>query len=421
MFNDPSPIPNLKMEKITVFEDKKIVLGITGSIACYKVVDLASKLTQAGAVVDVVMTESAQRFVTPLAFRSVTGRPAFSDMWALDEHVRHVGLGEGADLMLIAPATANTVAKLAHGMADNLLTVTALAARCPVMIAPAMDGGMYEHPATQHNAAILKERGVLFAGPAVGRMASGLSGLGRMLEPEELFAEVRLLLARDGVLAGRRVVVTAGPTRESLDPVRFISNRSTGRQGVAIAQAALDAGADVTLIHGPINVPAPRGVDAVSVVTTQEMAEATLAAVSDIDALFMVAAVADFRPGTQSNQKIKKTDEAWGMAIALEKTLDILSSVKENREKSGYPRVVLGFAAETQDAFTYGRDKLLRKGLNFIAVNDVTASGVGFEVDTNKIVLLSSAGVVEEMPLLSKTAVAERLIHHVAQSLNGAS
>lgn len=409
------------MEKITVFKEKKIVIGVTGSIACYKVVDLASKLTQAGARVDVIMTDSAQRFVTPLAFRSVTGRPVFTDMWALDDHVRHVGLGETADLLLIAPATANTMAKLAHGIADNLLTVTALAARCPVMVAPAMDGGMYENAATQHNVALLKKREILFAGPTQGRMASGLSGLGRMLESEDLFAEARHVLARGGKMAGRRVVVTAGPTRESLDPVRFISNRSTGKQGVAIAQAALDAGADVTLIHGPINVSPPHGTTAVSVVTTEEMAEATLAAVTDIDALFMVAAVADFRPGMRSSQKIKKTDEAWGMAIALEKTLDILSTVKEIREKSGFPRVVLGFAAETQDAFTYGRDKLLRKGLNFIAVNDVTASGVGFEVDTNKIVLLSSAGVVEEMPLLSKTAVAERLVHHVALALNAGS
>jgi phosphopantothenoylcysteine decarboxylase/phosphopantothenate--cysteine ligase len=408
------------MEPITVLKEKRILLGVTGSIACYKVIDLASKLTQAGALVDVIMTESAQRFVTPLAFRSVTGRNVFTDMWALDEHVRHVGLGETADLLLIAPATANTMAKLAYGLADNLLTVTALAARCPVMVAPAMDGGMYENATTQHNVALLQEHGVLFAGPTTGRMASGLSGLGRMLEPQELFAEVRQVLARQGVFAGKKVVVTAGPTREALDPVRFISNRSTGKQGLALAQAALDAGAEVTLIHGPIALPIPLGVTAVPVITTTEMAEATLAAVEDIDALFMVAAVADFRPETQSEQKIKKTDRDWGMAIALEKTLDILSTVKEAREKSGSPRVVLGFAAETQNAFTYGRDKLLRKGLNFIAVNDVTASGVGFEVDTNRIVLLSSAGIVEEMPLLSKTAVAERLVHHVAQTLNGA-
>ncbi len=407
------------MQTIKVLENKRIVLGVTGSVACYKVVDLASKLTQAGALVDVIMTEAAQQFVSPLTFRSVTGRPCLTDMWSLDEHVRHVGLGETADLLVIAPATANTIAKLAYGLADNLLTVTALAARCPIMVAPAMDGGMYEHPSTQANVATLQDRGVVLAGPVEGRMASGLSGLGRMMEPAELLAQVRLTLARDGVLSGRRVVVTTGPTREAIDPVRFISNRSTGKQGLAVAQAALDAGAAVTLIHGPVFEPIPYGVQAVPVQTTQEMGEAVLREVLNSDALFMVAAVADFRPGTQSDRKIKKTDEAWGLAIGLEVTLDILTAVKEQREKCGCPKVTLGFAAETHDAFEYGRDKLLRKGLNFIAVNDVMNKGVGFEVDTNQVLLLSSAGVVEEIPLQSKAAVAERLVHHVAKTLNG--
>ncbi len=405
--------------EITLFKNKKIVLGVTGSIACYKAVDLASKLTQAGALVDVVLTEAAQRFVTPLTFRSVTGRPCYTTMWDETAHVRHVGLGETADLLVIAPATANTLAKLAHGQADNLLTVTALAARCPILVAPAMDGGMYEHPATQANIALLRERGVLFAGPGEGRMASGLTGLGRMLEPAELLGHIRLLLARGGPMYGRKVVVTTGPTREPLDPVRFISNRSTGKQGLAVAQAALDAGAEVTLIHGPIHEPIPWGVMAVPVQTTQEMGEATLQAMPDTDALFMVAAVADFRPDVRSDQKIKKTDAEWGLAIGLEVTLDILSAVKEQREKCGCPRVALGFAAETHNAFEYGRDKLLRKGLNFIAVNDVMDDGVGFEGDTNRVLLLSSAGVVEEIPLQSKTAVAERLVHHVAKTLNG--
>jgi phosphopantothenoylcysteine decarboxylase/phosphopantothenate--cysteine ligase len=409
------------METISLLKDKKILLGVTGSIACYKAIDLASKLTQAGALVDVILTDAAKKFVSPLSFFSVTGRPAHSDMWAEDEHVRHVGLGESADLLVIAPATAHTLAKMANGLADNLLSVTALAARCPILAAPAMDGGMYEHPATQANIATLSERGMIFAGPAAGRMASGLTGKGRMLEPAELLARIRLALAQNGPLHGRHVVVTTGPTQEALDPVRFISNRSTGKQGLAVAQAALDAGARVTLIAGPVQQPLPIGADIIQVKTTQEMAEAVLTAVTDADALFMVAAGADFRPQSRSEQKIKKTetDEAWGLAIGLEKTLDILSAVKEMREESGFPRVALGFAAETQDAFEYGRQKLLRKGLNYIAVNDVTADGAGFAVDTNKIVLLSSAGVVEEMPLQSKTAVAERLVHHVAKTLNG--
>lgn len=406
------------MTPIRVFQGKRILLGVTGSIAVYKSVDLASKLTQAGALVDVIMTESAMQFVTPLAFRSVTGRAVYTDMWQLEDHVRHVGLGEAAVLLLIAPATANTLARLAVGLADNLLTVTALAARCPTIVAPAMDGGMFEHPATQANLVVLRERGVRVVGPAHGRMASGLSGMGRMLEPDALLGEARVLLARGGVLAGRRVVVTTGPTREALDPVRFISNRSTGKQGIAVAQAALDAGADVTLIAGPICEPAPYGVTNMPVQTTSEMGEAVLAAVSDADVLFMVAAVADFRPEAVADRKIKKNESAdWGLAIGLEKTLDILSAVKEQREMTGFPRVVLGFAAETHNAFEYGRDKLLRKGLNFIAVNDVTAEGAGFAVDTNRVVLLSADGVVEELPLQSKTAVAERLVEHVAMTL----
>lgn len=407
------------MTTITLLQNKRILLGVTGSIACYKVVDLASKLTQAGAQVEVILTEAAQQFVTPLAFRSVTGQPVYNSMWDLADHVRHVGLAENADLFVIAPATAHTLGKLAYGLADNLLTVTALAARCPLLVAPAMDGGMYEHPATQANVTTLQERGVSFAGPVTGRMASGLSGLGRMMGPPELLAQIRLALAKQGPLHGRKVVVTTGPTREAIDPVRFISNRSTGKQGLAVAQAALDAGADVTLIYGPLAEPVPFGLTAVPVHTTQEMGEATLTAVQNADALFMVAAVADFRPGAQSDRKIKKTDEAWGLAIGLEVTLDILSAVKEQREKTGYPRVALGFAAETHDAFEYGRQKLLRKGLNFIAVNDVLAEGVGFEHDTNRVLLLSSAGVVEEIPLQSKTAVAERLVYHVAKTLNG--
>jgi phosphopantothenoylcysteine decarboxylase/phosphopantothenate--cysteine ligase len=406
------------MEPIPIFQDKRILLGVTGSIAAYKSVDLASKLTQAGADVDVILTESAARFVTPLAFRSVTGRPVYTDMWSLEDHVRHVGLGESADLFLIAPATANTIAKLAYGLADNLLTVTALAARCPVIVAPAMDGGMWQHPATEANVATLRERGVVIVGPAEGRMASGLSGLGRMLEPIELLGEARLILARDGELADRRVVVSTGPTREAIDPVRFITNRSTGKQGIAVAQAALDAGAQVTLVAGPICEPPPYGAQVVKVQTTQEMGEAVLAAVDGADVLFMVAAVADFRPNAVADKKIKKTENAdWGLAIGLEKTLDILTAVKERRDHTGNPRVVLGFAAETHNAFEYGRDKLLRKGLDFIAVNDVTSEGAGFAVDTNRVVLLGRSGMVEEMPLQSKAAVAERLVHYVAEVL----
>jgi phosphopantothenoylcysteine decarboxylase/phosphopantothenate--cysteine ligase len=407
------------MNEISLLKDRGIVLGVTGSVAAYKAVDLASKLTQAGASVPVIMTEAARKFVSPLLFRSITGQAVYSDMWQLDDHIQHVQLGEGADLLIIAPATANTIAKLAHGIADDLLSVTALAARCPLLLAPAMDGGMFEHPATQENISILRSRGVTIAGPAEGRMASGLSGLGRMLDPSELLAHIRLVLASGGPLAGRKVVVTTGPTREHLDPVRFISNRSTGKQGLAVAQAALDAGADVTLISGPICEDAPLGLSLIKVDSTEEMGEATCAASKEADVLFMVAAVADFRAGERADKKLKKTEtDQWGLAIGLEPTLDVLSAVTKRREETGFPRIVLGFAAETHNAFEYGRDKLLRKGLDFIAVNDVLEEGAGFAVDTNHVMLISASGIEEDMPLQSKTAVAERLVFHVAEALN---
>lgn len=404
---------------ITVLHNKRIVLGVTGSIACYKVIDLASKLTQAGALVDVVMSEAAQKFVQPLAFRSVTGRAVYSNMWDEREHVQHVNLGEGADLMVIAPATANTLAKLAYGMADNLLTLTALAVRCPIMVAPAMDGGMFHHSTTQANVQTLKERGVFFAGPAAGRMASGLSGEGRMVEPGELFGWVRVMLGRERGLKNRQVVVTAGPTQEPIDPVRYITNRSSGKQGVALAQAALDAGAKVTLIMGPSAEPTPIGAEVIHVESSQQMHDATVQAVAQADVLLMAAAVADFRPANFATQKIKKTEaEAWGLAIGLERTLDILSEVKKHREATGFPHLVLGFAAETQNAFNYGRDKMQRKGLDFIAINDVTADGAGFQVATNRITLLNKDGELLKLPLMSKAEVAEQIIRHIVQALH---
>jgi phosphopantothenoylcysteine decarboxylase/phosphopantothenate--cysteine ligase len=398
--------------------DKTVVLGVTGSIACYKVVDLASKLTQAGVKVDVILTEAAERFITPLSFRSVTGRPVFSDMWSLDEHVRHVQLGESADLLVIAPATAQTIAKLAQGMADNLLTLTALAARCPLLIAPAMDGGMYEHPATQANLAILRERGAIIVGPAEGRMASGLIGLGRMVEPAELLGRIRLALAQGGPLQNRHVVVTAGPTQEAVDPVRFLSNHSSGKQGLALAQAALDLGANVTLITGPISQPLPVGVVHRPVQTAAQMCQAVLKAVRQADVLVMSAAVADFRPAQAAGQKIKKTETGDGeLIISLARNPDILSEVKSQKEKIGRPLITVGFAAETQDIIAYGRDKLQRKGLDFIAINDVSAGDAGFAVDTNRVVLLSAEGLEMEMPLQSKTAVAQAIMSHIIESL----
>ncbi len=401
---------------ISILKNKRIVLGVSGSIACYKALDLASKLTQAGALVDVAMTGAAQKFITPLAFRSITGRPVYSHMWDEREHVQHVNLGEEADLMVVAPATANTIAKLAYGLADDIVSLTAISLRAPLLVAPAMDGGMYAHPTTQANVATLISREVEIIGPAEGRMASGLVGKGRMVEPAQILARARSVLGQQkGTLSGRHVVVTAGPTREPIDPVRFITNRSTGKQGLALAQAALDAGAKVTLIAGPIAAPMPPDAEVIHVTSTQEMHDATVKACQNSDILLMVAAVADFRPATISNQKIKKTAaEEWGMAISLERTLDILEAIKQRRADSGSPKVVVGFAAETQNPFEYGRGKLIRKGLDLIAINDVTATGAGFGVDTNRVLLINRSEAVTDLPLMSKTAVAEQIVSMAA-------
>jgi phosphopantothenoylcysteine decarboxylase/phosphopantothenate--cysteine ligase len=409
---------------ITLLANKRLLLGVTGSIACYKTVDLASKLTQAGALVDVVMTESSLRFVSALSFHSVTGRPVYTDMWDEDDHVRHVRLGESADLLVVAPATAHTIAKLAHGIADNLLTVTALTARCPQLVAPAMDGGMFAHPATQANLEILRQRDVIVAGPKEGRMASGLHGRGRMLESMELQGHIRLSLGRDGPLQGRRVVVTAGPTQEALDPVRYLSNRSSGKQGLALAQAALDAGATVTLIAGPVHEPIPIGAHHVPIRTAGEMREAVMTHIQDADILIMAAAVSDFRPQIVSGRKMKKSQlDAKSMAIPLERNPDILAEVGGARQResgtTAYPKLIVGFAAETHDVARYGMEKLKQKGLDWIAINDVSGSDAGFGVDSNRVLLLGASGEQFELPLQSKVAIAESIVDTVANDLAG--
>jgi phosphopantothenoylcysteine decarboxylase / phosphopantothenate---cysteine ligase len=398
-------------------KNKNILLGVTGSIAAYKAADLASKLTQAGAAVDVILTASALKFITPLTFQSVTARKAFTDedLWGGEGHVRHIGLGMSGDLLLIAPASANTIAKLAHGIADNLLCVTALAARCPVVLAPAMDGGMFGHPATQANLDILRKRGVFIIGPAEGHMASGLVGLGRMSEPVEILGQVRWLLSRGGPLDGRRVVVTAGGTQEPIDPVRTITNRSSGRQGYALAQAALDLGAQVTLIHAPTHLALPTGAEEVSVSTASEMQTAIESAVDRSDALIMAAAVADFRPSAPAQQKIKK--ENGLPEIRIEPTPDILSSLAHNRANSGKPQVMVGFAAESQDLLANASRKLAAKRLDMIVANDITASDAGFAVDTNRASLLYPDGKTEDLPLMSKAEAAETIMQRVAQLL----
>lgn len=405
----------------TPLQDKHILLGVTGSIACYKAADLASKLTQAGALVDVILTHSAEQFIHQLSFQSVTGRRAFceADLWGNQAHVLHVGLGHSADLLVIAPATANTIAKLAHGIADNLLTVTALAASCPLMIAPAMDGGMFEHPATQANLEVLVQRGALIAGPAKGHLASGLEGVGRLLETQEIMGQIRHVLGKKGPLKGRKVVVTAGGTQEPLDPVRTITNRSSGKQGFSLAQAALDLGADVTLIAGITPLSTPTGAWRIDVQTAQEMLAAVLEQVKDADVLLMAAAVADFRPKNPTGQKIKKSHGI--PQLELEATPDILAAVAQIKHETGYPRISVGFAAESKDLLANARRKLTEKQVNMIVANDITAEGAGFAVDTNLVTLLEPSGEAQALPQLSKEEVAQVILERVVTLLEDAN
>ncbi|HEX9616966.1 MAG TPA: bifunctional phosphopantothenoylcysteine decarboxylase/phosphopantothenate--cysteine ligase CoaBC [Anaerolineales bacterium] len=397
----------------TILKDKNLLLGVTGSIAAYKAADLASKLAQEGANVDVILTRSALQFITPLTFQSVTGRRAYTDedLWGREGHVRHIGLGKAADLLAIAPVSANTMAKLANGIADNLLTVTALAARCPLLLAPAMDGGMFAHPATQANLETLRQRGAIVIGPAEGHLASGLAGVGRMVEPQELLGQIRLALSKNGPLQGRKVVVTAGGTEEPVDPVRAITNRSSGKQGFAIAQAALERGAEVTLISGPTHLPTPEGAQRMDVRTSKEMLEAVLATVSQADILIMAAAVSDFRPVKPALEKIKR--DKGIPQIELERTPDILAAVEALRSSSPLPRLTVGFAAESQDMMQNARAKLHAKKLDLIVANDITAGDAGFAVDTNRVTLLDASGGEEVLPLMSKSEVAERLLERI--------
>ncbi len=401
----------------TPLADKQILLGVTGSIAAYKAVDLASKLAQAGALVETILTTDATRFVTPLSFQSVTGQPAYTDaeLWGAEAHVLHIGLARRADLLVIAPLTAQTMAKMAHGLADNLVTLAALAAHCPLLLAPAMDAGMFAHPATQANLRLLQERGAIVIGPEEGHLASGLVARGRMTEPGDLLGHIRYHLSRNGPLQGRKVVVTAGGTQEPLDPVRILTNRSSGKQGIALAQAALDAGADVILVAAPVTVPLPIGVHHLPVRTAADMAQAVLAACLDADALLMAAAVADFRPDQAARQKIKK--QRGLPTLTLEPTPDILAAVASQRQESGRPLMVVGFAAETEDLIENARAKLQAKALDLIVANDVGASDAGFEVDTNRVTLIAADGEAEHLPLLSKAEVAERVVGRVIEQL----
>lgn len=389
-------------------EGKNVVLGVTGGIAAYKVVEVASTLTQDGYAVDVIMTEAAQRFVGAMTFQAITQRPVVTDIFQpwTESDKGHISLAEGAGVIVVAPATANTIAKMASGMADNMLLAVVLASRAPVIIAPAMDANMWASEVTQANVETLRKRGATVVPPAAGRLASGLEGVGRLAEPRVIIGTIKKVLGRGGDLAGRRIVVTAGGTQEPLDPVRFIGNRSSGRMGYAIAQAAVERGAEVTLVSGPVSLPAPEGVELRFVETALEMLQAVQETVEGADALIMAAAVADYRPAERAVEKIKKTAE--GLSIRLERNPDIL------KELSDRPLLKIGFAAETENLLPNAQRKLEEKKLDVIVGNDAAAT-IGRE--DAQVTILDRTGVVRRCPVLSKQAVAVEIVELAAARL----
>ena len=391
-------------------ENKRVILGVTGSIACYKALDLASKMVQAGALVDTVMSYGATQFVTPLAFRSITHREVVTDLFDTNStySIEHIELAQQADIVVIAPATAHCIAKLAAGLADDPLTTTILATTAPLLVAPAMDGGMFSHPATQENLAKLRQRGVMIAGPASGRLASGLIGTGRLLETPELLGHIAYALGKDGDLAGKTIVVSAGGTMEPIDPVRVITNHSSGKMGYALAEAGRDRGAKVILVVAPTGLPDPALVEVVAVKTAQEMCDAVLESVKGADALIMAAAVADYRPTTEADQKIKKASA--DLTIDLAKTTDILEAATGDFVK-------VGFSAETQNLVSNAKIKVGIKNLDLIVANDVTDPDSGFGIDTNKVTLIDRDLNVEELPVLTKYEVGHRILDRVSKLL----
>ena len=386
--------------------DKTVVLGITGSVAAYKAADIASKLTQAGARVEVVMTEAATRFITPLTLRSITGRPVVTDMFELvtEFSIEHVALAEAADVIVIAPATANVIAKLAGGISDDELTCTVLATQAPVIIAPAMHASMFQNSITQENLAKLKARGFTVVDPERGWLASGEIGLGRLADTDKIINTISKILDRSIDLTGKRIVVTAGGTREPIDPARHIGNRSSGKMGYALAEAARDRGAEVTLITAPTTLPQPTGMEVIPVETAAEMKKAVVKALAEAAALIMAAAVTDYRPKTAAKTKIKKDSPT--LTMELVRTPDILAEAKGSFLK-------VGFAAESDNIVANAKQKLQRKKLDLIVANDITDDKSGFGTDTNKVTLIDKQGKVEELPLLTKREVADRILDRV--------
>lgn len=391
---------------------KCIVLGVAGSIAAYKAADVASRLVRHEARVDVLMTEAATRFISPLTFQALTGHAVVSDMYdpGSETAEAHVAIARRADAVVIAPATASTLARLAYGLADEIVSLTVLATRAPVLIAPAMDNQMFEAAVTQENVGRLRERGYSFVGPESGRLASGQVGTGRLAEPETILEALRYMLGRRGDMVGRKLVVSAGGTREAIDPVRFIGNHSSGKMGYALAEAARDRGADVVLVAGPGAEVLPYGVRRVAVTTTSQMRDAVLAESKDAAALIMAAAPADFRAENQEAQKIKRGSRSQ-LTVELVQNPDILAEASGNFVK-------VGFAAESESLIEHAREKLAAKGLDLIVANDITARDAGFNTDTNRVVLIEPESPPQKLRLLPKYEVAQRVLNRVVDILN---
>ncbi|MCR5098548.1 MAG: bifunctional phosphopantothenoylcysteine decarboxylase/phosphopantothenate--cysteine ligase CoaBC [Lachnospiraceae bacterium] len=395
-----------------MLKDKCIILGVTGSIAAYKIASLASRLKKDGADVHVIMTENATNFINPITFETLTGNKCLVDTFDRDFEfsVEHVSLGQAADVMLVAPATANVIAKMAHGIADDMLTTTVLSTTAPIIVSPAMNTRMYEKPVTQDNIARLREYGMTVIDPAEGYLACGDIGAGKMPEPEDLYDEICFAIGHERILAGKKVIVTAGPTREAVDPVRFLTNHSTGRMGYALAQAAAICGAEVTLVSGPVEIPVPAHVKVVDISSAADMYDAVSAEFDDADILIGAAAVADYRPADVSGEKIKKSDS--DMSIKMERTTDILGTLAAKKDH----RFICGFSMETENVLVNSRDKLLRKNFDMIVANDLREPGAGFGVPTNVVTIITEKDETH-LPLLTKDEVAFEILERIAKAL----
>ncbi|NLI90713.1 MAG: bifunctional phosphopantothenoylcysteine decarboxylase/phosphopantothenate--cysteine ligase CoaBC [Peptococcaceae bacterium] len=393
-----------------MLKGKRILLGVSGGIAAYKSVEIVSRLRKQGAEVDVVMTKSATEFVSPLTFRSISARPVYTNMFEEPKswNIEHISLAEQADLVIVAPATANILAKMALGIADDFLSTVLLAVRVPIYVAPAMNHAMYHHPATQRNLETLRERGISFIGPANGFQACGTEGDGRMCEPIEIVTELTRFFSEKQFLKGQKVLVTAGGTREPLDPVRYIGNFSSGKMGYAVARAFVEAGAAVTLVSAPADLPVPQGVKMIRVITAEDMYREVLSVYQEQDIVVKAAAVADYRPAVFAGQKIKKKGE--NLTLELTPNPDILLALGQKKEH----QFLVGFAAETQHAVENGSEKLRKKNADMLVVNDVTAPGAGFGTDTNIVSFLFPDGSRKDLPQMNKIEVARELVKEIA-------